>query len=262
MVLKTHQKNHPSPNDSSLVLSHHYSGVAGGATRAALTHHFAACGNAADVAAKEQSQEIATTMAGMILGMLLTNFTASQSTAHTLLGANKTSDYAASHRMMLAWILFALLTVFHVYANVRAMRCLILPSLNASRLQLLLRLFLNKQEQQQLKAEDYILIPSTTSTAVLTSPEKRQMSSERDVAAAAAGGCGGSAEEGGAEDEALLVRRSSSAGELTEAWAGLPSPVVMAGMEDLCPPPIRRLMSHTLGESQDQAQPVIGSGAS
>ncbi len=43
-----------------------FSGVAGGATRAALTQHFALSGNAADVAAKEQSQETAVTATGMI----------------------------------------------------------------------------------------------------------------------------------------------------------------------------------------------------
>ncbi len=39
-------------------------GVAGGATRAALTQHFARQGNAADVAAREASQETATTLLG------------------------------------------------------------------------------------------------------------------------------------------------------------------------------------------------------
>ncbi len=39
-------------------------GVAGGATRVALTQHFALEGNAADVSAKEQSQETATTLVG------------------------------------------------------------------------------------------------------------------------------------------------------------------------------------------------------
>jgi hypothetical protein len=45
--------------------------VAGGATRAALTQHFAAAGNAADVSAKEGSQETATTLLGMLAGMAL-----------------------------------------------------------------------------------------------------------------------------------------------------------------------------------------------
>ena len=43
-------------------------GVAGGATRAALTHHFARAGNAGDLAAKEGSQETLTTLLGMGIG--------------------------------------------------------------------------------------------------------------------------------------------------------------------------------------------------
>lgn len=44
-------------------------GVAGGATRAALTQHFALQGNAADVAAREASQETATTLIGELMVM-------------------------------------------------------------------------------------------------------------------------------------------------------------------------------------------------
>lgn len=43
-------------------------GCAAGATRAALTQHFAVRANAADIAAKEGSQETAVTLVGMVLG--------------------------------------------------------------------------------------------------------------------------------------------------------------------------------------------------
>jgi hypothetical protein len=36
------------------------------------------------------------------------------------------------------WVLFIVLTWVHVYANIKAMRCLVLHSLNAPRLDLLL----------------------------------------------------------------------------------------------------------------------------
>ncbi|MBA0834665.1 hypothetical protein Goarm_006995, partial [Gossypium armourianum] len=49
--------------------------VASGATRAALTQHFALQNNAADIAAKEGSQETMATMIGMALGMLLARIT-------------------------------------------------------------------------------------------------------------------------------------------------------------------------------------------
>ncbi|KAK9800835.1 hypothetical protein WJX73_006543 [Symbiochloris irregularis] len=92
-------------------------GVAGGATRAALTQHFAAAGNAADVSAKEGSQETATTLVGMLLGMTFLHFAEATQTI---------------------WAAFLLLTALHIYANVRAVRSLCLSSLNAPRLQILL----------------------------------------------------------------------------------------------------------------------------
>lgn len=48
-------------------------GVAAGSTRAALTLHFAKQNNAADVSAKEGTQETATTLVGMLLGMAFTH---------------------------------------------------------------------------------------------------------------------------------------------------------------------------------------------
>lgn len=58
-------------------------------------------------------------MAGMVLGMLFTRATAGHAGA--------------------AWLVFSALTLLHVYANVRALRCLVLASLNQPRLDLLLR---------------------------------------------------------------------------------------------------------------------------
>ncbi|KAL6190149.1 hypothetical protein ACLB2K_036548 [Fragaria x ananassa] len=56
-------------------LSRSFTGVASGATRAALTQHFALQSNAADISAKEGSQETMATMIGMALGMLLARAT-------------------------------------------------------------------------------------------------------------------------------------------------------------------------------------------
>ena len=110
-------------------------GVAGGATRAALTAHFCRgsgrkksendendtsnSNNAGDVAAKEGSQEAACTLVGMLLGLLLTR--------------------ASTERPKLGAFAFALLTVLHVYFNARALRCLRLTSLNKARLELVVR---------------------------------------------------------------------------------------------------------------------------
>ena len=69
-------------------------------------------------------QETATTMVGMILGMMFTHVT--------------------DGHVAYSWLLFVLLTLLHIYANVKAMRCLVLHSLNPSRLELLLDTFLSK----------------------------------------------------------------------------------------------------------------------
>lgn len=62
------------------------------------------------------------TLVGMVLGMALVRV-------------------AASWRS-LVWAAFLALTALHVYANVRAMRCLHMTSLNAARLGMLLRRYL------------------------------------------------------------------------------------------------------------------------
>ncbi|KAL1828857.1 hypothetical protein ACET3Z_007269 [Daucus carota] len=99
-------------------LSRSFTGVASGATRAALTQHFALQNNAADISAKEGSQETVATMIGMALGMLLAHITMGHSVA--------------------IWFSFLSLTVFHMYANYKAVRCLSLTTLNCERGSILL----------------------------------------------------------------------------------------------------------------------------
>ncbi|KAL8112045.1 protein root UVB sensitive 3 isoform X2 [Apium graveolens] len=99
-------------------LSRSFTGVASGATRAALTQHFALQNNAADISAKEGSQETVATMVGMALGMLLAHITMGHSIA--------------------IWFSFLSLTVFHMYANYKAVRCLSLTTLNCERSSILL----------------------------------------------------------------------------------------------------------------------------
>ncbi|KAL3158045.1 hypothetical protein ABBQ32_011654 [Trebouxia sp. C0010 RCD-2024] len=99
-------------------------GVAAGSTRAALTLHFAKQNNAADVSAKEGTQETATSLGGMLLGMAFT--------------------HAFNDVPWLIWVSFLSLTALHVYANIQAVRALTLTSLNPSRLQLLVDTFYHK----------------------------------------------------------------------------------------------------------------------
>jgi hypothetical protein len=97
--------------------AHAVTGVAGGATRAALTMHFARSRNAADLAAKESAQETGVTLVGMALG-------------YAFLRAAATSVSAQ-------WAVWVALTMLHIIANWRAMRCLHLTSLNGERLAIL-----------------------------------------------------------------------------------------------------------------------------
>ncbi|XP_043707509.1 protein root UVB sensitive 3 isoform X2 [Telopea speciosissima] len=103
-------------------LSRSFTGVAIGATRAALTQHFSLQNNAADISAKEGSQETMATMIGMVFGMLL---------AHITMG----------HPIVI-WFCFLALTMFHMYANYRAVRCLCLTTLNGERASILLQHFM------------------------------------------------------------------------------------------------------------------------
>eukprot|EP00775_Hariotina_reticulata_P009237 gene9237-9402_t len=94
-------------------------GMAAGATHAALTQHFAAAGsNPADISAKAESRERASSIIGSLLGMAFTH---------------KLADHVSA-----AWLFFVILTAIHVWANIRALRCLVLSSLNEPRLKLLL----------------------------------------------------------------------------------------------------------------------------
>nr|XP_020014226.1 RUS1 family protein C16orf58 homolog isoform X2 [Castor canadensis] len=100
--------------------------VAGGATRAALTVHQARRNNVADVSAKDSSQETLVNLAGLLVSLLLLPLI---------------SDCPS-----LSLGCFFLLTALHIYANYRAVRALVMETLNESRLQLVLKHFLQRGE--------------------------------------------------------------------------------------------------------------------
>jgi hypothetical protein len=81
-----------------------FTGVAAGATRAALTAHFARAHNIADVSAKEGSQETAVTLLGMLLGFFFVRYTETRGRA-------------------VQWGLFLFISALHLFANAKAMRC-------------------------------------------------------------------------------------------------------------------------------------------
>ena len=97
-------------------------GVAAGATRASLMSHFALHNNIADISAKEGIQETAVTLAGLVLGWQAVDW--------------------LDGDLRLTWLVFGLLTAVHVWANVLAMRCLVLTSLDDQRADLCMTHFL------------------------------------------------------------------------------------------------------------------------
>ncbi|XP_066131869.1 RUS family member 1 [Saccopteryx bilineata] len=100
--------------------------VAGGATRAALTVHQARRNNMADVAAKDGSQETLVNLVGLLVSLLILPLV---------------SDCP---RLNLGCFFF--FTALHIYANYRAVRALVLETLNRGRLWLVLKHFLQKGE--------------------------------------------------------------------------------------------------------------------
>ncbi|KAJ6653360.1 hypothetical protein lerEdw1_009261, partial [Lerista edwardsae] len=97
-------------------------GVAGGATRAALTMHQARRDNMADVSAKDGSQETLVNLAGLLFSLLLVPLVADN--------------------LCLTYILYGFFTTLHLYANYRAVRAVCMETLNRARLRLVLRHFL------------------------------------------------------------------------------------------------------------------------
>ncbi|XP_028560929.2 RUS family member 1 isoform X2 [Podarcis muralis] len=99
-------------------------GVAGGATRAALTMHQARRDNMADVSAKDGSQETLVNLAGLFFSLLLIPLVADN--------------------LRLTYSLYGLFTALHLYANYRAVRSVCMETLNRARLRLVLRHFLQR----------------------------------------------------------------------------------------------------------------------
>lgn len=87
-------------------------GVAGGATRSALTQHHALRGNLADVSSKDAAQETCVNLIASFVGLLLLN------TVKT--------EYPL-------YILFAVVTFIHIFANYKAVKAICLRTFNESR---------------------------------------------------------------------------------------------------------------------------------
>lgn len=94
-------------------------GVAGGATRSALTQHQARNNNLADVSAKDQSQETMVNLVALLLNIILLSIV-KDSTA-------------------LIWPLFILFVTGHIFANYKAVKSLVIETFNFNRFGILAR---------------------------------------------------------------------------------------------------------------------------
>lgn len=97
-------------------------GVAGGATRAALTQHQARRNNMADVSAKDGSQETLVNLAGLLCNLLLIPM--------------------VTDKHMLIWTLFFLFTTLHLYANFCAVTSVVMETFNQARLHIVMKKYL------------------------------------------------------------------------------------------------------------------------
>ncbi|KAM6452831.1 RUS family member 1 isoform 1-T2 [Liasis olivaceus] len=101
-------------------------GVAGGATRAALTMHQARRDNMADVSAKDGSQETLVNLAGLLFSLFLIPLVVDN--------------------LHLTYAFYALFTILHLYANYQAVRAVCMETLNRARLHLVLQHYLQWEE--------------------------------------------------------------------------------------------------------------------
>ncbi|XP_070779682.1 RUS family member 1 isoform X1 [Enoplosus armatus] len=100
-------------------------GVAGGATRAALTVHQARRDNMADISAKDGSQETLVNLAGLLISLVLIPL--------------------VTDNPVLTLSLFFLFTVLHLFANYKAVRSVVMETFNEARLSIVLQQYLRER---------------------------------------------------------------------------------------------------------------------
>ncbi|XP_022249994.1 RUS1 family protein C16orf58-like isoform X2 [Limulus polyphemus] len=101
-------------------------GIAGGATRAALTQHQARRNNMADVSAKDNSQETLVNLSALICSLLILP--------------------VVSGNDSLIWTLFLLFTTIHLYANYCAVTAVVMETFNITRYQVVVSHYLKTGE--------------------------------------------------------------------------------------------------------------------
>lgn len=105
-------------------------GVAGGATRAALTMHQARRNNMADVSAKDGSQETLVNLSALIVGLIITP--------------------VVSENPSVTWFLFFVFTTLHIFANYCAVSCVVMETFNQERFHIVVQEYLNSLQRRIL----------------------------------------------------------------------------------------------------------------
>ncbi|XP_012944155.1 RUS family member 1 [Aplysia californica] len=106
-------------------------GVAGGATRAALTQHQARRNNMADVSAKDGSQETLVNLIALLCNLVLVPLVSGQ--------------------QYLVWPLYVVFTFLHIFANYKAVAAVRMETINQTRLYFITRWYLEKEEVLDVK---------------------------------------------------------------------------------------------------------------
>jgi len=128
-------------------------GVAAGATRAGILSHFSQ-GNQnviADLSAKEGVQETAVTLFGMVVGYMISPY--------------MSVGFQDVNKTLFTWIIFFILTIFHVFANFKAVKALQFRTLNVSRLQIVCEHFVEYETiltVSEVAVRENIIFPRIT----------------------------------------------------------------------------------------------------
>lgn len=127
-------------------------GMAAGATKGSITHHFAIHGNMADLNSKESTQETLVSLLGMIFGIGLARY------LHRLekqgcgdgntAGGVEEECIADGTAKFISWTIFIFLTIVHVWANYLGVKILRLRTLNRERAEVALGNVINECTSQ------------------------------------------------------------------------------------------------------------------
>ena len=119
-------------------------GVAAGSTGGAINLHWARGSDISDINAKFGAQHTVTGGLG-------------------LLSAAAFATSVSHAPQAITWILYALLTAFHIYANARCMRLVAFDSLNTPRIDLLISQFLEQRDETMNEKSQSLMEPATMS---------------------------------------------------------------------------------------------------